>query len=96
MNEGIVQARFRAVFPNHWIRPPRSRYTRLEYGIGASIYFRDSEHGNVARINRAWVGRFPSELEHYLEAHVVPRDNRDYLIGAEHVEGIIAILRDDG
>ena len=96
MNEGIVQASFRAAFPDHpWTTKPRSRYTRLEYLTRASIYFRDSEQGNIARINLGFVGNFPSELERYLSTQSVPDDGRDYLIGPEHLERVIAILRND-
>lgn len=93
MDEGIVQARFRAAFPNHlWITQPGSRYTRLEYRTRASIYFRDSEHGNIARINLSYVHRFPEALRDYLRTHKVPDDGRDYLIGQEYVEGVIDAL----
>ena len=93
MSEGIVQARFRAAFSNHrWITPSSSMYTRLEYQPSASLYFRFSEHGNIARINLSYVRRFPEALRDYLRTQNVPDDGRDYLIGQEHVEGAIAAL----
>ena len=96
MNEGIVQARFRSAFPDHpWTTKPRSRYTRLQYWTRASIYFRDGENGNIARINLGFVGNFPSELQHFLGTQNVPKDGRDYLIGTEHMDRVIALLRNN-
>ena len=94
--EGIVQAGFRAAFPNHiWTPRPSSRYIRLEYQTGCSLYFRFSEQGNIARINLNSASSFPDNVQHYLRTQNVPDDGRDYLIGPEHVNRVIAILRNN-
>ena len=96
MNAGIVLENFRAAFPNHsWITRPMSGYTRLEYRVGCSLYFRFSEHGKIARINLIYARKFPVEIQHYLRTQNVSDDGRDYLIGSEHMDRVIALLRND-
>ena len=96
MDEGIVIRLFRAAFPNHfWITRPRSAYTRLEFEVDASVYFRFNEHGSLARINLTWARNFSEVLQLYLRNQRVPDDGRDYTIGPEHVDRVIAILRNN-
>ena len=95
MREPVLES-FRAAFPNHpWITRPRSGYIRLEYQVDCSLYFRFSEHGNVARINLIYARKFPVEIQHYLRTQNVSDDGRDYLIGPEQMDRVIALLRND-
>ena len=66
-------------------------------GSFTNLYFRDEELGDVARIAGA-ASRFPQTLRTYLSANVANDDNQyhpDYLIRAEHVETVIALLMDN-
>ena len=51
----------------------------------------------MARINRKYVRHFPNpeELQHYLDKNGIKLDRtaREYLIGAEHIDSVIAILK---
>ena len=65
----------------------------------ATVYFRKTLAGpNEARIHSRWVSNFPNarKLQSYLERNNVPIDARpDYKIGPEHVDQVIAILKED-
>ena len=65
----------------------------------ATVYFRKTLAGpNEARIHSRWVNNFPNarKLQSYLERNNVPIDARpDYKIGPEHVDQVIAILKED-
>ena len=108
MQEGMVLARFRHTFPDaeRWDRqlaqsgssgpwgPCSKMYCRPHASRNAkcTIYFRDDEHGNVARIY-GMASYFPRALREYLADHV-PKDERgDYCIEAEHVDRVIELLR---
>ena len=73
---------------------------RFEVRPKASIYIRKHERNrgeHLARINRKYVRRFPNpeELQHYLDKNGIKLDRtaRDYLIGPEHIDSVIAILK---
>ena len=71
---------------------------RFEVRPRSSIYIRKPEHRrgeNRARINIDSARNFPNalELRAYIDNHNIQTDHRDYLIGAEHIEEIINILR---
>ena len=72
---------------------------RFEVRPGSSLYIRKAEHRrgeNRARINVRSARRFPNaqELHDYIDSHDVQVDHRgrDYLIGAEHIDGIVDVL----
>ena len=105
--QGMVLASFRLAFPEDegWVwRRQQEGWSgggrfgpcrKLQYRSQATIYFRDEERGSVARI-AGQASRFPPALREYLDNNVtwVP-ENRygDYCIGPEHVDTVIAILR---
>ena len=68
---------------------------KFHYRPRATIYFRDDEQGNTARIagNATF---FPVPLKNYLADNRVPRRQEngywDWLIGPEHVDGALNIL----
>ena len=73
---------------------------RFEVRPKASIYIRKHERNrgeHIARINRKYVHHFPNpeELQHYLDKNGIELDRRarDYLIGPEHIDSVIAILK---
>ena len=100
-----VLARFRRAFPasEGWDRQegigetgpfgPCEKWWYRPQTHQATVYFRDEERGNVARI-AGQASRFPSALREYLRDNV-PRDEdgRDYRITAEHADAVIEILR---
>ena len=49
---------------------------------------------NVGRIRVSSARNFPNaqELGAYINSHGIQDDNRDYLIGAEHIDSVIRIL----
>ena len=68
---------------------------KFQYRPRATIYFRDEEQGNIARI----AGKatfFPKPLKNYLAGKQVPRRQEngywDWLIGPEHVDLVLDIL----
>ena len=68
---------------------------------GATVYFRKTMAGlNQARIHSSYLKNFPNaaRLEVYLRKHEVPIDQSeshpDYLIGPEHADAVIAILKE--
>ena len=65
---------------------------------GATVYFRKSKTGpNQARIHSGWLKNFPNadKLKAYLTKNKVRTDSRpDYLIGPEHADAVIAILKE--
>ena len=97
MSEVTVLQKFINAFPNRH-RKTKSNDT-IALGNGATIYFRTTKAGpNTARIHSNWVRNFPnsSDLESYLRRNRVPTDARpDYLIGHEHADRVIAILKSD-
>ena len=69
---------------------------KLQYRAKATIYFRDEESGNVARI-AGQASYFPPALRDYLSQNVpaeLENRHRDYCIAAEHSGEVIRILRD--
>ena len=72
----------------------------ITLGRGATVYFRKTRAGpNEARIHSKWVKNFPNgrNLQSYLERNKVPLDARpDYKIGQDHVDQVIAILKEAG
>ena len=73
---------------------------RFEVRPRSSIYIRKAEHRrgeNRARIKITSARNFPNafELHTYIDNSNIQTDHRerDYLIGAEHIEEIINILR---
>ena len=73
---------------------------RFEVRPKASIYIRKHERNrdeHIARINRRYIRHFPNpeELQHYLDKNGIELDRttRDYLIGPEHIDSVIAILK---
>ena len=97
MSEITVLQKFIDAFPNRY-RKTKSNET-IAFGSGATVYFRTTKAGpNTARIHSRWVQNFPngSTLESYLRSNKVPTDARpDYLIGHEHADRVIAILKGD-
>ena len=70
---------------------------RFEVRPRSSIYVRKYEHRggrNVGRINVSSARNFPNAqvLLNYINTHGIQDDNRDYLIGAEHIGRVIRIL----
>lgn len=72
---------------------------RFEVQPRASFYVRRAERRrgeDVARINGVYIRNFPNlaHLRLYIENHGIQMDRtgRDYLIGAEHIEDVIAIV----
>ena len=70
---------------------------RFEVRRRSSIYVRKYEHRggrNVGRIRVSSAPNFPNahELLNYINTHGIHDDNRDYLIGAEHIGSVIRIL----
>lgn len=72
---------------------------RFEVQPGASFYVRRAERRrgeDVARINGVYIRNFPNiaELRLYIESHGIQMDRtgRDYLIGPDHIEDVIAIV----
>ena len=68
---------------------------------GATLYFRKSYSAtNQARIHSGRVQNFPNgeRLQDYLVKHKTPVDRSvshpDYIIGPEHVDAVIAILKE--
>ena len=68
---------------------------------GATVYFRKSKAGpNQARIHSGWLKNFPNAdlLGAYLTRCKIPIDKSethpDYLIGPEHADAVIAILKE--
>ena len=68
---------------------------------GATVYFRKSNLGpNQARIHSGRVKNFPNgdRLRDYLVKHKAPVNpsvsHPDYIIGPEHVDAVIAILKE--
>lgn len=68
---------------------------------GATVYFRKSNSGpNQARIHSRRLKNFPNahRLEAYLSKNKVPiaqsASHPDYIIGPEHVDAVIAILKE--
>ena len=73
---------------------------RFEVRPKASIYIRKNERNrgeHIARIIRKYVRHFPNaeELQHYLDNNGIELDRRarDYLIGPEHIDSVIGILK---
>ena len=73
---------------------------RFEVRSGASFYVRRAERRrgeDVARINGVYIRNFPNlaELRSYIENNQIQTDHtgRDYLIGPEHINNVIAIVR---
>lgn len=73
---------------------------RFEIRRDASIYIRKPEHRrgeNRARINVTYIRNFPNlaELRAYIGTQGIQTDytGRDYLIGAEHIDDVIDIVR---
>ena len=107
MNERTVLEQFQDAFPETggwtWIRQimhGRGRFSscsKLRYETRATIYFRDEEGGNTARI-AGLAGNFPPQLQEFLEQHNLrgESENRrrygDYLIGPEHARRVVNIL----
>ena len=76
---------------------------RFEVRPKASIYVRRSERESgleLARIRQIYVRHFPNakELQSYIDHNGIELDppERDYLIGAEHIGPIVAILKRKG
>ena len=68
---------------------------KLQYRPRATIYFRDEERGNVARI-AGQASYFPPALRDYLSQNVpaqLENSYRDYCIAAEQAGVVIRILR---
>ena len=93
-----VLEKFKEAFPGQH-KETKSNDT-ISLGKGATVYFRKTLAGpNEARIHSKWVSNFPNarKLQSYLERNNVPIDARpDYKIGPEHVDQVIAILKEDG
>ena len=67
---------------------------------GATVYFRKTRAGpNQARIRPEWLKNFPNSdgLAAYLKNNKIPLDpsasHPDYLIGPEHADEVIALLK---
>ena len=93
-----VLEKFIEAFPT--LHEEKKSDTTISFKRGATVYFRKTLAGpNEARIHSRWVSNFPnaSKLQSYLERNNVPIDTRpDYKIGPEHVDQVIAILKEDG
>ena len=93
-----VLEKFIEAFPT--LHEEKKSDTTISFKRGATVYFRKTLAGpNEARIHSKWVSNFPnaSKLQSYLERNNVPIDTRpDYKIGPEHVDQVIAILKEDG
>ena len=107
--EVLIWKRFECAFPEskYWHGPKRgygagdngNRYMRLQYASGASIYFPLSV--NHAHIVPRSVRNFrprAEELQRCLDENKVPKgcrkqDSDQYVIGLEHADAIIEILR---
>ena len=104
--QGTVLARFRRAFPEskgwEWSRQEGLGGTgrfgpcrKLQYRSRATLYFRDEERGNVARV-AGQASRFPHAMREYLAnnvPHVEENKHWDYCIGPEHADAIIEVLR---
>ena len=103
LNAGMaVLLKFRDAFPELYCE------NEADYTIafkpcgykGATVYFRKSRLGlNQARIHSGWLKNFPgsSQLGDYLtkkRVQVDPSESHpDYIIGPEHADAVIAILK---
>ena len=98
-----VLLKFRDAFPDLYAEGKSA--STIAFGScgykGATIYFRKSKVGsNQARIHSAWLRNFPNadHLSEYMKQNDVPVDpsksHPDFLIGPEHADDVIAILRD--
>lgn len=105
-NSQDVYRQFRRAFPEDkgwtWSRQEGTGGTgrfgpcwKLQYHPKATIYFRDEESGNIARIaGQAFY--FPPALRDYLSQNVpaeLENGRRDYCITVEHAKDIIRILK---
>ena len=97
-NGKTVLQKFKDAFPELY-EEKVSGHT-IVFRWGARIYFRKTSYGpDTARIIPTSVGKFPhgNHLESYLREHKVPiatsSSHPDYLIGPEHADRVIAILK---
>ena len=68
---------------------------KLQYRSRATLYFRDEERGNVARV-AGKASFFPPAMREYLAnnvPHVQENKHWDYCISPEHADAIIEVLR---
>ncbi len=98
-----VFLKFRDVFSELYVEKKRDHTFAFEScGYkGATIYLRKSHAGlNQARIHSGRLDNFPNpdNLRSYLEENKVPVDRSeshpDFLVGPDHVDAIIAILKE--
>ena len=97
-NGKTVLQKFKDAFPELY-EEKVSDHT-IVFRWGARVYFRKTTDGpETARIIPTSVGNFPhgNQLESYLREHKVPiaasSSHPDYLIGPEHADRVIAILK---
>ena len=99
----VVFLKFMDAFPELYSEKKSDQTFALEScGYkGATVYFRKSNLGpNQARIHSRRLKNFPNahRLEAYLSKNKAPIDpsvsHPDYIIGPEHVDAVIAILKE--
>ena len=99
----VVLMKLKDAFPDLYVE----NESNLSFGFGkcgyrgATLYFRKSYSAtNQARIHSGRVKNFPNgdRLRDYLVKHKAPVDpsasHPDYIIGPEHVDAVIAILKE--
>ncbi len=99
----VVLMKLKDAFPDLYVE----NESNLSFGFGkcgyrgATLYFRKSYSAtNQARIHSGRVKNFPNgdRLRDYLVKHKTPLDpsasHPDYIIGPEHVDAVIAILKE--
>ena len=99
----VVLTKLKDAFPDLY----KENESNLSFGFekcgyrGATLYFRKNYSAtNQARIHSGRVKNFPNgdRLKDYLVKHKIPVDpsasHPDYLIGPEHVDKVIALLKE--